>query len=293
MFPEQVEFNKIGDSPVRFFPLEAGDAVLVASNDQISIPKTELIAQGLCLDQTVISSISGITAMFLHKQHLVVGTEYEVKLYCVRPWKDKKTIFQSSDLVRAVCLQNDGYLAIGTDNSSIEMFNISNPLYSIQLKGHKNAVTGLQFSPDGQVLISTCCDGTMRVWAKSMRSDGWDCIHSFPSTIKKFRPEELRYPFCWNPTGLYGCVANADGDLELVENITWETKLKIKTTDEVLDMKFSPNGLYLATIEGKVLSCWKIFDGRPKLVMRQKHATNLKSLSWHPKKNDLMLVILG
>ena len=290
MFPAEVEFNKVSDGPLIFHPLESGEFTLCIANDLISLPKTDLISQGLCIDQTVISSIPDIQTTYLHKQHLLVATEYEVKLYCVRPWKDKKTIYQSSDIIRSLCLQNDGYAAIGTDSSLINMFNISNPTFAVQLTGHKNAVIGLEFAPDGQVLMSLSCDGTMRVWAKSMRSDSWDCIHSFNSTIKKFRPEESRFPFLWNPTGLYCCVANADGDVEVFENITWDTKLNIKTQGEVVAMQFSPNGLYLALVEGKILSCWKIFDGRPTLARREKHSTNLTGIAWHPKKNDLILV---
>jgi WD40 repeat protein len=290
MFPAEVEFNKVGAGPVIFHPLESGELTLCIANDMISLPRTDLISQGLCIDQTVISSISDIQSTFLYKQHLLVATEYEVKLYCVRPWKEKKTLFQSSDIVRSLALQNDGYVAIGTDSNVINIFNISNPTYAVQLNGHKNAVAGLEFSPDGQILMSVSCDGTMRVWAKSMKGDTWDCIHSFSTIIKKFRPEEHRFPFAWNPTGLYACVANADGDVEVVENITWDTKLKIKTQGEVVKMEFSPNGLYLVILEGKILSCWKLFEGRPTLARREKHSTNLIGVSWHPKKNDLIMV---
>ena len=292
MLPEeQVEFNKIGDQ-VSFFIQEGGDAIVCIAKDKISLPRTELLSQGLGIDQQIISQISNIKCSFLFKQHLIVGTEYEVKLYCIKPWKDKKTIFQSSDLIRAVCLQNDGYVAIGTDNSEIEMFNISNPPYSYQLKGHKNSVTGLWFSPDGQTLMSSSCDGTMRIWAKSLRHEGWDCVHSLTTIIKKFQPEDVRFPFSWNPTGLFGCVYNCDGDIEVLENITWDTKLKIKTQGEVSAIEFSPNGLYVVLLEEKVVSCWKVFDGRPKLVQRQKHAEKLVGIHWHPKKNDLILVPL-
>ena len=94
MFPAEVEFNKVSDGPLIFHPLESGEFTLCIANDLISLPKTDLISQGLCIDQTVISSIPDIQTTYLHKQHLLVATEYEVKLYCVRPWKDKKTIYQ-------------------------------------------------------------------------------------------------------------------------------------------------------------------------------------------------------
>lgn len=59
----------------------------------------------------------------------------------------------------------DGTLiAIGLKDSSIRLFNAINGEKLTTLTGHTLAVTGVSFSPNGNLLVSTSLDGTVRLW---------------------------------------------------------------------------------------------------------------------------------
>ena len=55
-------------------------------------------------------------------------------------------------------------LAVAFDDHSIGIWDRTTKKKIMQLFGPDNAITDLQFSPDGTLLLSSSLDGTIRVW---------------------------------------------------------------------------------------------------------------------------------
>ncbi|GMY34068.1 WD40 domain-containing protein [Fagus crenata] len=65
---------------------------------------------------------------------------------------------------------DNNVVAIGIDDSSIHIYNVRVDEVKSKLKGHQNKVTGLAFSKDLNVLVSSGADAQLCVW----RMDGWE-----------------------------------------------------------------------------------------------------------------------
>ncbi len=83
-----------------------------------------------------------------------------------------KTVYGFNSLVYS---PNSNFIACGMDNGSITLWNTTTRQQglsrifnkyspSLEIKGHKEVVTALAFSPDGNMLISGSDDGTIRAW---------------------------------------------------------------------------------------------------------------------------------
>ncbi|KAH6832337.1 WUS-interacting protein 2 [Perilla frutescens var. hirtella] len=66
--------------------------------------------------------------------------------------------------------QDNNVIAIGMEDSSIQIYNVRVDEVKIKLKGHQKRVTGLAFSSVLGVLVSSAADAQLCVWAL----DGWE-----------------------------------------------------------------------------------------------------------------------
>uniref|UniRef100_A0A2P2MWW9 Uncharacterized protein n=1 Tax=Rhizophora mucronata TaxID=61149 RepID=A0A2P2MWW9_RHIMU len=66
--------------------------------------------------------------------------------------------------------QDNNIIAIGMDDSSIQIYNVRVDEVKSKLKGHSKRITGLAFSHVLNVLISSGADAQICVW----NSDGWE-----------------------------------------------------------------------------------------------------------------------
>eukprot|EP01018_Ginkgo_biloba_P034266 Gb_26928 [translate_table: standard] len=66
--------------------------------------------------------------------------------------------------------QDNNIIAIGMDDSTIQIYNVRVDEVKTKLKGHQKRITGLAFSQYLNVLISSGADAQLCVWAM----DGWD-----------------------------------------------------------------------------------------------------------------------
>lgn len=57
-----------------------------------------------------------------------------------------------------------GSIAVGSWDSSIEVFDISTGSIVLSIRGHEDAITDVAFSPDATKLYSRSLDGTLRTW---------------------------------------------------------------------------------------------------------------------------------
>lgn len=66
--------------------------------------------------------------------------------------------------------QDNNIIAIGMEDSSIQIYNVRVDEVKTKLKGHQKRVTGLAFSPVLNVLVSSGADSQLCVW----NTDGWE-----------------------------------------------------------------------------------------------------------------------
>jgi WD40 repeat protein/serine/threonine protein kinase len=65
----------------------------------------------------------------------------------------------------SVAISNDGkLLAAALDDHTIHIWDTATQNELMLLFGHDNTITDLQFTPDGNLLLSTSLDGTVRLW---------------------------------------------------------------------------------------------------------------------------------
>ncbi|XP_058226713.1 topless-related protein 4-like [Rhododendron vialii] len=66
--------------------------------------------------------------------------------------------------------QDNNIIAVGMEDSSIQIYNVRTDEVKIKLKGHQKRVTGLAFSNVLNVLVSSGADAQLCVW----KTDGWE-----------------------------------------------------------------------------------------------------------------------
>ncbi|MCI05730.1 topless-like protein, partial [Trifolium medium] len=66
--------------------------------------------------------------------------------------------------------QDNNIIAIGMDDSSIQIYNVRVDEVKSKLKGHTKRITGLAFSHVLNVLVSSGADAQICVW----NTDGWE-----------------------------------------------------------------------------------------------------------------------
>lgn len=145
--------------------------------------------------------------------------------------------------------------ATGIDEKVIRIWNVDDGALLREIAGYPAA--DLQFSPDGQYLVSVSQD-TVRVWntadgkmKKSLSGiEGW----------ARLSPDGnmLAYSMCqkkaWN-----GCTANLLVVYDIAKDDVAYTANGL--SDLVEMVKFSPDGTLLAAISGRNIMLWKAADG--------------------------------
>jgi len=97
---------------------------------------------------------------------LVSGAHREIKIWR-RPLDAQKFKLMpvARKAVLAVAASSDGkWLAAGSDDGRIKIWNATNGKLTKTLAGHKGAIRSLKFSGDNTRLVSAAADKTLRVW---------------------------------------------------------------------------------------------------------------------------------
>lgn len=104
------------------------------------------------------------------EQHLIVGAgragvKGQVILIDVKTNSVLQDFQGHSDAVYAIAMSPDGkYLASGSYDRSIIIWDLGEGKEKLRLTGHNGAVTDLDFHPSGELLASTSTDGTVKLW---------------------------------------------------------------------------------------------------------------------------------
>ncbi|PQO44747.1 LpqB family beta-propeller domain-containing protein [Blastopirellula marina] len=95
---------------------------------------------------------------------LASGGFREVKLW-EKPRDARLTTLETGAASTAIAVSGDRkQLAIATDKLEIQLFSAENAQPGVKLTGHAGPITAVEFTSDGQRLVSASQDGTIRVW---------------------------------------------------------------------------------------------------------------------------------
>jgi len=128
------------------------------------------------------------------------------------------------------------------DISSVEIELEENPTRI--LKGHKNAVSQIVFSPDGKLLASASRDSTIRLW---------DMTTGEASVLAGHQGVVSRIAF--SPDGKWLASSGGDGEIFLW-NVAAKKIAKFLARRSANDLCFSPDGKLLAVLSGSKILFW-------------------------------------
>ncbi len=87
------------------------------------------------------------------------------------PDKTYQVVYSGSDIVNVLAVSPDaGWLACGSENSSIRMIPLKGTEKSFEMNGHTGKIKSLVFSYDSRNLYSAAVDGKVLKWAINART---------------------------------------------------------------------------------------------------------------------------
>lgn len=143
---------------------------------------------------------------------------------------------------------------------------------SLPIKAHELVITHLEFSPDGEMLVSTSFDGGARVWDAGNGRMIWEPVPADGQTIV--------WTARFSPHGKWLTVSDAGGHLALFDTATRQRKLLLDEEFPFLSISsldFSVDGQRMATggADGW-LRLWSMPSG--KLISRRRAYPSMLSL---------------
>ncbi|MCD4785543.1 MAG: protein kinase [Candidatus Eremiobacteraeota bacterium] len=204
--------------------------------------------------KTVLPSSGGMSSsQYPDKQthSISPGIQNEPQL---KKWKCLRTLKGHSSDVNSVAFSPDGkYMASGSNDKTIKMWNKDTGKCLRTLKGHSSDINSVKFSPDSKYIASGSYDHTIKIWD----ADSGECLR----TLKGHSGSV--YSVAFSPDGKYIASGGWDKTIKIWDADTGEClKTLIGHTLWVRSIAFSPDGKNIATgSSDKTIKIWAIDTG--------------------------------
>ncbi|MBC8229288.1 sigma-70 family RNA polymerase sigma factor [bacterium] len=158
--------------------------------------------------------------------------------------------FQSqTDLLAFMDVNAQAATSSKNDISSAESELEENPTRI--LKGHKDAVTRIAFSPDGQLLASSSRDSTIRLW--DIATGEFSILSGHKDAVGKV---------AFSPDGKWLVSSSSWAKEVFLWNVSEKRITKFLARRSANDLSFSPDGKLLAVLSGSKVLFWDITTQR-------------------------------
>ncbi|KAJ2079481.1 DNA polymerase alpha accessory factor Mcl1 [Coemansia sp. RSA 988] len=199
------------------------------------------------------------------------------------------TVHRSALPARDVSISgNERQVAIATDDESITVVSLVDMSQLHTLGGNRTAVNSVSYSPDTVYLVSTGCNGTVRVW--DMREDEPSCIKVIHKAAYVCEPGSSmeQYKVRWSPDGRFVAIPYGDHSIKLLERGSWELSATLSGRHKkmVTYVSWSANSRYVASVglDGQVV-IWDV--AARKAILTHTNPNPLCQVDWNPRGNML------
>ncbi|QYX30792.1 trypsin-like peptidase domain-containing protein [Sphaerospermopsis torques-reginae] len=181
--------------------------------------------------------------------------------------------------VTAIALSPNGeILASGSNNGSIQLWNIATGSKIHTLQGHSDRIESIAFSPDGKTLASGSNDETIKLWHIATGTENISFQGSFFSV----------YSVTFSPNGKILASGSSDGTIKLWDVSTTNEILTLSGhTTKVSAVAFSPDGKILASgSSDNTIKLWNIDTGTEIRTLTG-HSNRVNSVAFSLKERIL------
>ena len=178
------------------------------------------------------------------------------------------------------------YLAAGSNDGPVYVWNLQQPEHPIQLTGHTGHIYSLAFSPDGKRLVTSSDDKTARLW---------DVKAGKEISILPMDKPCIPIGVTFSPCGTL-IAGGMDNEIRLwcTEQLTTlRTLLQPETNQRTYALAFSPCGRYLASgtwwqngMKKMAIRLWNVATGE-NIHTFWGHPTDIQSLAFSPNNTLL------
>ena len=186
------------------------------------------------------------------------------------------TILDHGGSVQSVAFSpvDNSLVASAGEHNTIKLWNLRENTVK-PLKGHKNTVNSVVFSPDGKLLVSSSEDNTIKIWNVSE----WQSIETIePITVQMPSPV---HSVVFHPNGQL--LATSGRHVKLLDVYNQTEMATLQHDQWVWTVAFSRDGRYLATDDG-IETTVKVWDIQQKQIatILEKHASDVNFVKFSP-----------
>ncbi|KAI9630892.1 hypothetical protein KEM48_013509 [Puccinia striiformis f. sp. tritici PST-130] len=197
---------------------------------------------------------------------------------------------------------NQRKLAVASDELYIKIVDVQDPLNSSLLTGHTKSIKSLSWSPDSTLLLSSGCEGILRMWNLSKQDPSGElpCLQEIQNILPSVSPESHEsIEAIWHPSGRYFIAPSREFGLAILTNTghnqLWKHSRTVCQPDQskqskpITALSFSLNGKYLATgCQDGIIVVWSTQTWTPELSIQPETDCSITAIQWRPQANSIV-----